>query len=158
MVYAPKDRQLIIDFQVVLETLRRQHPGIFVYDYDIIAGMEIEDEMEKHVLKADIILLMISFSFLNSDYCAGKQVRLAVLRHRRNEAWVIPILLRPAPWKNTEFGKIQPLPSNGKSITDAYWKPRDKAYLDIFEGLQRAIKHWQTVLPFHKPPPENSVG
>jgi TIR domain len=59
------------------------------------AGKEWENEIDKHLKTADIILLLISSDFLVSDYCYDVEVKKAMERHDAGEAHMIPIVLRP---------------------------------------------------------------
>jgi hypothetical protein len=60
-------------------------------------------------------------------------------RHERGEARVIPVLLRPALWQETLFGKLQALPANGNPITGGGWQNADEPYVEIAKGIQRVL-------------------
>jgi TIR domain len=88
---------------------------------------------------ANIILLLISPDFIDSDYCYDIELKRAMERHETGEARVIPILLRKCAWQDdAPFGKIQALPQNSKAVTS--WANRDEAFTDIAEGIKRVIK------------------
>lgn len=110
-------------------------------------GKEWEFEINKSLDKANIILLLISPDFLASDYCDSIEVKQALMRHDAGACCVIPIILRPVSWKDAPFSKVQALPANGKAVTE--WQNRDKAFLDIAEGIRRVIQesseYWETV-------------
>jgi hypothetical protein len=59
-------------------------------------------------------------------------------RHETSETRVIPIILRACTWKSSPFGKLQPLPENGKPVTS--WKNRDEAFYDVAKGIQEAVE------------------
>ena len=46
-----------------------------------------------------MILLLVSADFLASDFCHEVELARALERHDRNEAHVIPIILRPCDWQ-----------------------------------------------------------
>ncbi len=158
MAYTAEDTDLVEDIKRFLTPLLRQNPSIMLYDIEIVPGMETESEKEKHLLAADIILLMVSSYFLASDYSYSKQVLRAVERHDRHEAWVIPIILRPCLWEAAKFGKLEPLPKNRKPVTDSYWRPKDKGRLEVAKGIQKAVNYVQKVIPIHRPSTEESAG
>jgi len=91
-----------------------------------------------HLERADIILLLISADFIASDYCYSIEMMRALERHDAGEARVIPIILRPTYWQETPFSKLQVLPTEGKPVMK--WRDRDDAFLDIAEGIRKAIE------------------
>ena len=55
-------------------------------------------------------------------------------RHEAGEARVIPIILRPADWHSSPFGKLQALPKEARPVTS--WSNQDEAFLDIAHGIR----------------------
>ena len=88
--------------------------------------------------EAQVILLLISASFLASDYCYDVEMKRALDRHERREAKVILIILRPCDWQGAPFGKLQALPRDGKAITS--WSNRDEAFTDVALGIRQAVE------------------
>jgi TIR domain len=103
----------------------------------IKAGTERDDAIHSHLETSQIILLLVSSDFLDSDYCYDIEVRRAMQRHNNREARVIPILLRPVDWEYAPFGNLTPLPRNGQAVTS--WENRDEAFLDISLGIRNVI-------------------
>lgn len=58
-------------------------------------------------------------------------------RHKAREAHVVPIILRPAHWERTPFGKLQALPPGARALT--LWENRDEAFVHVARGLQKVI-------------------
>ena len=107
-------------------------------DRKIGAGKEWENEIDKHLNAADIILLLISSDFLASDYCYDVEVQTAMKRHDAGEARVIPIILRPVDWSGAPFSRLQALPKDAKPVTD--WPNRDQAFLNVAQGIRAAVE------------------
>ncbi len=80
-----------------LAVLRRAGLITDWHDRDIDAGVAWQEEIDRHLLSADIVLLLVSASFIASDYCWGDEMKKALARHKENKARVIPIILHPAP-------------------------------------------------------------
>ncbi|SRR6266487_1657074 len=135
--YARKDKRLRDELESHLAALKRSKQIVEWYDRDIQAGMEWEQEIEKHLNSADIVLLLVSPDFMASDYCYGVEMRRALERHSAGEAHIIPIILRPVDWKETPIGKLQALPADGKPVT--VWRNRDNAFQNVVEGLREMI-------------------
>src|SRR5579859_3795414 len=98
--YAHEDKVLRDTLDSHLSILKRQKLLEIWYDGRISAGAQWEDEIDKHLSSADIVLLLVSASFLASDYCYGKEMARALQRHEEGAVCVIPVILRPVYWKN----------------------------------------------------------
>src|SRR5205823_14792646 len=93
--YAREDERLRQGLEKQLRALRRQGLISVWHDRDINAGTEWEKEIDKHLNAAQVILLLISPDFMDSDYCYSSEMIRAMERHERGDAQVIPIILRP---------------------------------------------------------------
>src|SRR5437763_778051 len=110
--YAHEDEALLNKLKAHLRPLQRQGLIDVWHDRNITAGTEWEQQITQHLNTAQVILLLISSDFMNSDYCYSIEMKQAIERHERGEARVIPIILRPVYWKKAPFGKIQALPQD----------------------------------------------
>ena len=104
----------------------------------IMAGMDWASAIDAHLMAASVIVLLISPSFLASDYSYGVEVKRALERHAGGGARVIPLLLRPVDWQGTPLGKLQCLPRNAKPVTT--WNNRDQAFAEIVRGIRSVIE------------------
>ncbi len=136
--YSHQDEELRKELENHLSLLRRKGLLSAWHDRMIGAGDEWKGAIDKNLEGAHVILLLVSSSFLASDYCWDVETKRAVERHDRDEAKVIPIILRPCDWQGAPFGKIQALPRDGKAITS--WSNRDEAFTDVALGIRRAIE------------------
>src|SRR5947209_13963155 len=137
--YAHEDEVLLNQLKRHLKPLQREGLIDIWYDRDINAGTEWEQEIKKHLNEAQIILLLISPDFLDSEYCYSIEMKWAIERHERGEAYVIPIILRHVYWQGT-LGKLQALPTDTKPILDRYWHTIDEAFYDVAEGIRKVIR------------------
>jgi hypothetical protein len=64
------------------------------HDRRILCGDHVDANIDVHFARADVIPLLVSPDFLNSNYCMDKEVKRAIYRHERGEARVIPVILR----------------------------------------------------------------
>ncbi len=135
--YAHEDQALLKELEKHLATLRRQNIIASWYDGAITAGEEWEPQIMEHLNSAQIILLLVSADFINSDFCYGIEMEQALARQDADQARVIPIILRPVDWKGTPFAKLQALPTGGKAVTR--WPTHDDAFLDVVQGIRKAI-------------------
>jgi hypothetical protein len=136
--YSREDKSLRDKLEKHLISLRRQGVISLWHDREIVAGSEWEEEIDRHMRTADIILLLVSPDFVASKYCYEVELPDAMARHEAEEAYVVPILLRPtAGWKNLSFAKLQVYPSGGKAVT--LWGNEDEAFVDVAEGIAIAV-------------------
>jgi hypothetical protein len=91
-----------------------------------------------HLRTAHLILLLVSPDFLASDYVYEVDFKLAMERHQRGEAIVIPIIVRPVDWKHDPIGKLQVLPPGGKPVTS--WSNQDEGLLSVVEGIREVVE------------------
>src|SRR5947209_3524509 len=138
--YAREDETLRQGLEKQLRALRRQGVIDLWHDRNISAGTEWEREIDRHLNMAQLILLLISPDFMDSDYCYGKEMKRAMERHERGEARVIPVILRDVYWQKAPFGKLQALPTDAKPVTSSRWYSPDEAFFDIAEGIRAAVE------------------
>jgi hypothetical protein len=116
---------------------------IALRDYgNISPGAEWKQEVNKHLDEAQIILLLISPSFLDSDYCYNVEMQKAIERHERKEARVIPVILHPVHWKEPPIDKLQALPDHERPISK--WRNRNEGYTNVTDGIIKVIEQWNT--------------
>lgn len=110
--YAHTDEGWMFKLKQHLSLLERQGLLFVWHDRQIGAGREWAREIDTHLERAGLILLLISPAFIASDYCYGHEMKRALERHAANQARTVPILVRPvADWQTAEFAHLQPLPS-----------------------------------------------
>ncbi len=136
--YSHKDEGLRDEFETHLKLLQRQGLISTWHDRRILSGSEWDREIDRHLERAKIILLLISADFIASDYCWENEVKRALERHESGEATVVPILLRSCDWKSAPFGKLQGLPKDMTPITT--WKDRDAAWTDVATGIRAIVE------------------
>ncbi len=139
--YSHKDEDLRDELAVHLSILKRQAKIRPWHDRQITGGREWAGEIDDNLNAADVILLLVSPTFVASDYCWDMEMKRALERHEAREARVIPIILRPVDWSGAPFAKLQALPKNAKPVTT--WPNRDEAFLDVAKGLRAAIEDEQ---------------
>jgi tetratricopeptide (TPR) repeat protein len=142
--YAHEDEPFLKKLEKHLSSLRRDGLISEWHDRRISAGTEWATTIDTYLNTADIILLLVSPDFMASEYCYGIELEQAMKRYQSGEASVIPIILRPADWENALFGKLQPLPKDGKPVTDRTWGRQDEAFLDVVKGIRKVVEELAT--------------
>ncbi|MGB3309886.1 MAG: toll/interleukin-1 receptor domain-containing protein [Nodosilinea sp.] len=136
--YSHRDEDLKQELEDHLALLKRQDKICPWQDRQIEAGTEWNEQIRAALDEADIILLLVSPRFMNSDFCYGKEMQRAMQRHQNGDARVIPIILTPTDWKGAAFDRLQMLPKNSKPVVD--WPNHDAAFVDVVKGIRRAVE------------------
>jgi len=140
--YAHKDEPLRDALDAHFALLRREGFATFWSDHDIHAGSDWAGQIDRNLQSANIILLLLSANFINSDYCYEIELKQAVARHLAREAVIIPVVLQPCKWERLrvpceggEFtlGSVQALPAGARAVTK--WRNRQEAFANIAEGV-----------------------
>src|SRR5829696_922049 len=150
--YSHRDEQFRVQLEAHLSTLRRQSLIEEWHDREIVPGQEWRGIIDDSLETSKVILLLVSADFINSDYCYETEMKRAVEKHDRGEAIVVPVIIRPADWQETPFGKIQAIPKDGKPVT--LWTNQDEAWLDVVRGIRRVLTRLTTTS--HSMPPSQS--
>ena len=136
--YSRQDEALkneLVDYH--LKRLQREGKINTWQDRDIEAGAEWAQAIKTNLEKADVVLLLVTHYFLASDYCYETEMQRAVQRHEEGTARVIPIILRPCSWEESEFKKLQVLPTDGKPVTS--WTNPEEAFLIVEKGIRQVV-------------------
>lgn len=136
--YAPQDTQYL---KVLLKHLvPLQYEGVIdVWSaLDIRPGTEWRREMRRYLEEAQIILLLVSPDFLNSENCYSEEMQRALDRHAYGEAKVIPIILKPVMWEYAPFGKLKALPRNASYVTQS--KNLEDAMYEVAKEIQKDVE------------------
>lgn len=135
--YSHDDEVLRKTLEKHLSVLKRQNLIESWHDRCISAGTELSTKIRAELDRADIVLLLVSSSFLASDYCYNQEMRRALERHRKGEARVVPIIVRAVDWKGVPFSDLLALPTDGKPVKS--WQNEDEAWVDVAMGLRKVI-------------------
>jgi hypothetical protein len=136
--YSHKDERFREQLQEHLSAAKRQGLIEDWHDRRIAPGGEWEDLINENLETSDLILLLVSSSFIASPYCYDKEMQRALEKHESGQARVIPIILRPVDWSEAPFARLQALPRNGRPVSK--WSNRDEAWMDVAKGIRAAVK------------------
>jgi hypothetical protein len=137
--YSHTDEEILARLRTHLTILRRGGRITEWFDRDIEAGREWREEIARELNAADLILLLVSSDFLDSDFCYEQEMARAMERSDRGEALVIAVMLRPVDgWAETPFSKLQVVPRDALPVTR--WKDQDEALVDVASKIRRAVE------------------
>jgi internalin A len=137
--YAHVDSRQRLSLRKHLSPLRRLKLITDWYDHDIDPGDEWAEEISRKLNEADIVLLLISADFVDSNYCYDTELAEAMKKHEAGTARVIPIIVRPTNgWTNLPFGKLNALPDMGKAIPK--WPTHDEGWTNVAAGVESVAR------------------
>jgi len=140
-------------------------------DYDIPLGEDIEKYKLK-LLKADIVLALISVDFIDDDEINERNKKV-IERYNNNQTILVPILVRNCQWTKTPFVNLQLLPKNLQPLNNKqFWNSDDDALMavvdDIYDALEafsnveiadeQPVAELKNVPPIHLQQPVNLAG
>ncbi|MGK4008861.1 SIR2 family protein [Sorangium sp. So ce1036] len=137
--YASRDEDLLAQLEAHMSPLRRQGLIAPWHSGKIGAGEDLERTTREQLEAADLILLLVSASYLASEQ-DDAQVSRAMERRAANQATVVPVVLRPCDWEATRFAGLQAVPRVGKvvrPVTD--WSNVDEALLQVVHELRAVV-------------------
>jgi subtilisin family serine protease len=138
--YSHLDQALWKEFKAHLAPMERAGRIEIWSDLMLEAGQRWEAEIYRKLEEADIILLLVSAYFVESEFCYSKELKRAVERDAQGTARMIPVRVRPVSLKGTVLAEIQALPLGAQPITsfkdphDGWTQVAEKLY-DIVEKL-----------------------
>jgi Putative ATP-dependent DNA helicase recG C-terminal/SIR2-like domain len=100
------------------------------------AGLHRNKLLHDQLDRADLIVLLLSADFFTDNECLAL-MESALARHQQGTVRVIPLLLRPLAFRETELATLTPLPSNGSPITQ--WPDPEAAFDDCVRELRRIL-------------------
>ncbi|HEV7912976.1 MAG TPA: TIR domain-containing protein [Albitalea sp.] len=157
--YAHEDEALLNDLQDHLKILERRGRLAPWHDRKIVPGEDWAKRIDENLRQAELVLLLVSKSFIASDYIFGTELALAMQRQAARQAIVVPILVRavdlaPEDADTFPFLKLQGLPTNLRAVTS--WTNLDEAWADVAKGLRATVEAIIQRRPASPPSPPSS--
>lgn len=135
--YTQDDVEYKRQLQAHLSGLKRNNMIADWADDEMLIGKVWDQEKKQRLQEADIILFLVSASFLASNFESDKEMQTAMSRYHAGQVIIVPILIRPCDIESLEISKFKILPQNKLPISK--WKDKDEAYVDIVKQLRRII-------------------
>lgn len=139
--YSHKDEEFKNSLTEHLASLERSGVISEWNDRKIVPGTDWSHEISENLTNADLILFLISSSFLSSDYCVNTEAKTALSMHKKEEAQLIPIVIRAVDWSDSPLSKLQGLPKDAQPV--ASWPDQDEAWVDVIKGIKRHLIEFQ---------------
>ena len=115
-------------------------------DRCLVAGQPWDKIIRREMEEADVIVFLVSYEFLATDYVRDVELVTALKRAAAGEAVVASVILEECPWQKFEveidnqkrkLAAYQVLPHKAKPVRDT--KPQRNAWHAVAEGLRQVL-------------------
>ena len=110
--YAHEDESLRDELAGHLKIMERRGVIRPWHDRCLAPGQKWDNEINAQLATADLVLLLVSADFIKSDYIWSHELDVAMKRHERGEASVVPVMLRAVDITDAPFAALQGLPTD----------------------------------------------
>lgn len=131
-LFAPEDKEHLKDMNQHLAPLRRQGSLDYWDKTRLSPGRSVSEETQARLKAADIVVLLVSASFMADDDC---QRWLQWAEQEKKE--LFPIRVRPVNLANTRLSQLQIAPSDGRAVNEG---SKDLAWAEIARALATKIE------------------
>jgi hypothetical protein len=107
------------------------------HDRRILAGINIDQEIDGNLLDSNLVLFLVSPDFLASEYCYSKEMQKTIERQKKGLCWAIPIILDHCDWKNTPLKELRACPKDGIPFSE--YPNQNKAYNEVVQDIRIVI-------------------
>ncbi|MBK7870926.1 MAG: toll/interleukin-1 receptor domain-containing protein [Saprospiraceae bacterium] len=133
--YAHKDEAFKDELMIHLKPLERGGIIDVWQDREIDAGDTWNAEIQEALLKARVILFLVSSDFMASDFIHREEMKRAIEKHKQDKVSIVPVWIRPSANSYSELDQFQSLPKDRKPVSK--WDDRDEAWVNVVQALRR---------------------
>src|SRR5680860_415467 len=136
-IYASPDKDVLQYLLLHLQPLEKDFNIAICCDDAINRGQRWKPRNLSRLDHADVFLLLLSNSFMYSEFIKQDEFKMVIDRYKEGKATVIPIFLEDCPWDveftfddyNFNFGELQVFHKDESPIGD--WNPPDKVFTQV---------------------------
>lgn len=136
--YAKADAELKERLDNHLTALKRGNLIDVWSDEQVLAGHDWGEAAKTNIQEADIVLLLVSASFIASEHIWKSEVEKAMSR-RSEGVIIVPVALKPVDWGGLPFAGLQGLPRSQKPVTT--YNDLDLGLLEVARGVREVVEY-----------------
>ena len=114
--YSHKNENFKNEFRIMLSPLEKERHWKIWDDQWLLPGDNWNKEILRHINEANIIILMLTADFFNSNFIYDIELGRAIQRHEAGDALIIGIVVSDCLWEETPLSKIQILPRDAVPV------------------------------------------
>ena len=141
--YAHDDHALFEEFSKHLNVVALAFPLVaFQADPSIHGGQRWQDEILRMIRQSDLFILLVTPSFLASEFIIGTELPTMRDRFQQTGALLLPVVLKQCMWQWI-CRDVQALPTQNKRVKPVLdWRPRDNGYVQAQMEIGAAIERY----------------
>lgn len=112
--------------------------AVYWSDAEILAGAEFDAIIAKELEASDVVILLLTQSYLRSDHCWNVERRRAMERHEAGRATVIPVLLEAVDWASTPLKRLAIIPNDLVPVSRQ--TDREMALQHVADEVAKAVE------------------
>lgn len=141
-IYTLEDKEAVVR---LAEFFRESTNTSFWHKCSVNSMEEWNLQTKSQFNKTDVYLLMVSNTFMHSEFVQRIEFKNVIDRYKENKSTVIPILIDKCPWNvdfnsddyNFNMQELQVLPEGQKPIH--HWASQEEGYQNVIFNLERVI-------------------
>lgn len=135
--YSHRNEDAPIDLSKHLSPLKNAGQINVWFDKKVKVGQDFQSEIDEQIYEADIICLLLSSDFLDSEACR-KEMEIALNLLQEKNIHVVPVILSPCGWLDDgDINKLLALPTDGKEISS--YSDKEKGWNIVYEGIKEIV-------------------
>jgi hypothetical protein len=141
--YSHDDHALFEEFRKHLNVVSLAFPSVaFQADSDNHGGQLWRDEILRMIGRSDLFILLVTPSFLASEFIVGTELPAMRDRFQQTGALRLPVVLKQCLWQWV-CADVQALPTQKQRLKPVWdWKPRDNGYVQAQMQIGTAIEKY----------------
>lgn len=125
-------------FDIHINILEKKSKVVLFDKSKIISGKDEKKEMRQQLDVADVIILLISASFLENDWNNNEEMLRALDRSEDNGCLTIPIIIKPCNWGLFNISKLKPILYKNSAI---FSNPNfDESLTEAISNIHKSIE------------------
>ena len=140
---AEEDTEFLHGLERQLSSLKREGQIQCYNRYRLSPGIDWKQKAKEYLNAADIVLVLVSPFFTDSDYCYEEEAKVAMALYNSGRTRVIPVIVRPVEWEQLVFGGLASLPI-GEAVS--MWSNKEEAFSNIVKGIKETVDELRSKL------------
>ena len=139
--YSHKDESFKDELVEHLSGLKRNGIIHEWHDRALVAGDIWDDSIKKNMEESQIIIFLVSATFMKSNYINDVEIKTAMQKYENGEITIATVHIRPCDFGSLSLRKFQAMTENNKAVS--LYQDRDAAWLEVIQNLKRVIDKLQ---------------
>jgi hypothetical protein len=136
--YSHKDRKHLEKLRGQLRALEQSGSILCWWDGKIELGKNWQPQLIEALRRADIVLLLLTANFLESEYCVETELQLAREREKQGQIDLLPIWVDPVHFGDHWLGQLQAIKVNDKFVVQS--RPASAAWESVAKQIDLKVE------------------